>query len=76
MSNQQNAITSFVALMKKLGVLVKVGDEVAKPCVHLAWQVLSAGMKILDLVPAMEDTYSFVISVNELKRERQTTRCY
>ena len=29
-SNQQNLITSFNALMKKLGVLVKVGDEVAK----------------------------------------------
>jgi hypothetical protein len=28
-SNQQNLIKSFDALMKKLGVLVKVGDEVA-----------------------------------------------
>jgi len=46
-SNQQNLIISFDALMKKLGVLVKVGDEVAKihPCVSLAWQMLSAGMK-------------------------------
>jgi hypothetical protein len=31
-SNQQNLITLFDALMKKLGVLVKVGDEVAKVC--------------------------------------------
>jgi hypothetical protein len=31
-SNQQNLIISFDALMKKLGVLVKVGDEVAKVC--------------------------------------------
>ena len=30
--NQQNLITSFDALMKKLGVLVKVGYEVAKVC--------------------------------------------
>jgi hypothetical protein len=29
-SNQQNLITSFDALMKKVGILVKVGDEVAK----------------------------------------------
>jgi hypothetical protein len=29
-SNQQKLITSFDALMKKLGVLIKVGDEVAK----------------------------------------------
>src|ERR1700677_5137804 len=31
-SNQQNLVTSFDALMKKLGGLVKVGDEVAKVC--------------------------------------------
>jgi hypothetical protein len=30
LSNQQNLVASFDALMKKLGVLVKVGDEVAK----------------------------------------------
>jgi hypothetical protein len=29
-SNQQNLITSFDALVNKLGVLVKIGDEVAK----------------------------------------------
>jgi hypothetical protein len=29
-SNQQNPITSFDALVNKLGVLVKIGDEVAK----------------------------------------------
>jgi hypothetical protein len=31
-SNQQNLVTVFDGLMKKLGVLVKVGDEVAKVC--------------------------------------------
>ena len=31
-SNQQNLIASLDALMKKLGVLVKVGDEVARVC--------------------------------------------
>ena len=29
-TNQQNLVVSFDSLMKKLGVLVKVGDEVAK----------------------------------------------
>jgi hypothetical protein len=29
-TNQRDLITSFDALMQKLGVLVKVGDEVAK----------------------------------------------
>jgi hypothetical protein len=32
MSNQQNLITSFNALMKRLEPLVKIGDEVAKVC--------------------------------------------
>jgi hypothetical protein len=32
LSNQQDLITSFDSLMKKLGILVKVGDEVAKVC--------------------------------------------
>jgi hypothetical protein len=31
-SNQQNLITSFESLMKKVGVLVKIGDDVAKVC--------------------------------------------
>jgi hypothetical protein len=31
-ANQQNLIAAFDAVMKKLGVLVKVGDEVAKVC--------------------------------------------
>ena len=29
-SNQQNLITMFEGLMNKLGILVKIGDEVAK----------------------------------------------
>ncbi|KIM89872.1 hypothetical protein PILCRDRAFT_812653 [Piloderma croceum F 1598] len=80
--NQQNIVTSFDALMKKVEVLVKVGDEVAKihPYVNFAWQVLSAGMKmvqaqqardqrILDLVVTMDTTYSFVVSADELKNQ-------
>jgi hypothetical protein len=69
LSNQQTIVTSFDALMKKVEVLVKVGDEVAKVCfsvfspllhelnlfffekihpyVNFAWQVLSAGMKVI-----------------------------
>jgi hypothetical protein len=31
-SNQQNLITTFDALMTHLGLLVKIGDEVAKVC--------------------------------------------
>jgi hypothetical protein len=31
-ANQENLIAAFDAVMKKLGVLVKVGDEVAKVC--------------------------------------------
>ena len=31
-SSQQSLITPFEALMKKIGVLVKIGDEVAKVC--------------------------------------------
>jgi len=31
-SNQQTLITPFEALMDKLGVLVKIGDEIAKVC--------------------------------------------
>ncbi|KIM84471.1 hypothetical protein PILCRDRAFT_384410 [Piloderma croceum F 1598] len=66
--------------MNKLEVLVKIGDEVTKihPYVNLAWKVLSAGMKmvqaqqardqqILGLLTAMENTYSFVVSADELK---------
>jgi hypothetical protein len=40
LSNQQNLIASFDALMKKLGVLVKVGDEVAKVCSSVFSRVL------------------------------------
>jgi hypothetical protein len=31
-SNQQNIVTTFDALMKKLEVVVKIGDEVARVC--------------------------------------------
>jgi len=46
-SNQQKLITSFDVLMKKLGVLIKVGDAVTKihPYVKFAWQVPSAGLQ-------------------------------
>jgi hypothetical protein len=39
-SNQQNLITSFDALMKNLGVLVKVGDEIAKVCFSVSSPLL------------------------------------
>jgi hypothetical protein len=35
-SNQQNLTTSLEALMNKLGVLVKIGDEVAKVWLSLS----------------------------------------
>jgi hypothetical protein len=118
-SNQQNLITSFDALMMKLGVLVTIGDEVAKVCssvsssllyhlnllfhkkdpslcefsvagafrrdkgesnsiivvlfpdIYLCDQMVQAeqsrDQRILDLVTAMENTYSFVVSADELK---------
>ncbi|KAF8712430.1 hypothetical protein AX14_013105 [Amanita brunnescens Koide BX004] len=82
LSNQQDLMTSFNSLMKKVEPLVKIGDEVAKihPYVNFAWKVLSAGMKmaqaqqvrnvkILNLVREMEDTYSFVLSADELKSQ-------
>ncbi|KAF8712129.1 hypothetical protein AX14_013128 [Amanita brunnescens Koide BX004] len=81
-SNQQDLVTSFSGLMNKLTPLVKIGVQVGKihPYVNFAWQVLSAGMKIvqaqqarnvkiLDLVRAMEKTYSFVVSTDELKSQ-------
>jgi len=39
-SNQQNLITPFEALMNKLGVLVKIGDEVAKVCSSVSSSLL------------------------------------
>jgi hypothetical protein len=66
-----------------VAILVKLGDEVAKihPYVNFAWQVLSVGLKMVKgqqdrdqkisvLLTKMEETYSFVDSVNELKKSR------
>ncbi|KIM76026.1 hypothetical protein PILCRDRAFT_13068 [Piloderma croceum F 1598] len=80
--NQMSLVTSLSSLLDKVGILVKIGDEVAKihPYVNFAWQVLSVGFKvvqaqqhrdenILKLVTTMEDTYSFVASTNKLKNQ-------
>jgi phage-related minor tail protein len=40
MSNQQNLVTSFNALMKRLEPLVKIGDEVAKVCSSVSSSLL------------------------------------
>ncbi|KIM80170.1 hypothetical protein PILCRDRAFT_9732 [Piloderma croceum F 1598] len=82
-SNQQNLVTSFGCLVDKVRILLTVGDEIAKihPYANFAWQVLSVGLKmvraqqdrdqkILDLVTKMEDTYSFVDSMDELRKNR------
>jgi hypothetical protein len=118
-SNQQNLIILFNALMKKLGVLVKVRDEVTKVCssislsllyylnwsfhkkdpslcefgmagafhrdkgesisiiivlfpdIYLCNQMVQAeqawDQHILDLVMAVENTCSFMVSADELK---------
>jgi hypothetical protein len=34
-SNQQNLVTSFGSLLDKVGILLTVGDEVAKVCLLL-----------------------------------------
>ena len=39
-SNQQDLITSFDAVMKKLGVLVAIGDEVTKVCFSVSSSLL------------------------------------
>jgi len=80
-SNQMTLETSLGSLLGKVEILVKIGDEVAKihPYVNFAWQVLSAGFnivqaqrhrdqRILDLVTTMDDTYSFVVSADEMKK--------
>jgi len=47
-SNQQTLVKSFKSVMDKVGILVNVGDELAKihPYVNFAWQVLSLGFKV------------------------------
>ncbi|KIL57443.1 hypothetical protein M378DRAFT_41812, partial [Amanita muscaria Koide BX008] len=77
--NQMDLVTSFDCLLDKVAILVKIGDEVAKihPYVNFAWQVLSAGLKIVKaqqdrdqkisgLVRTMENLYSFVALTDEL----------
>jgi len=63
-SNQRNIVTSFDVLMK---VLVKVGDEVAKINTYMVKAQQAREKQILDLIRTMENTYSFMVSVDELK---------
>ncbi|KAM6493347.1 hypothetical protein JOM56_011481, partial [Amanita muscaria] len=82
-SNQTDLVISFDCLLDKVAILVKIGDGVAKihPYVNFAWQVLSAGVKIVkaqqvrdqkisDLVRTMENLYSFVALTDELAENR------
>jgi hypothetical protein len=93
-SNQQNLMTLFDALMNKLGVLVnKIGDEVVKvrssvsppeislffkkkkihPYVNLAWQVLSAGMKVSRFRLSMSFFLIYICSIRWSKPNRLET---
>ncbi|KZP23567.1 WD40 repeat-like protein, partial [Athelia psychrophila] len=71
---------SFASLMKNLSIVVKLGDEIAKihPWVHLAWNVLSVGLKLVQaqkerddkiaqLVETMRSTYAIVAESEKLK---------
>ncbi|KIJ24764.1 hypothetical protein M422DRAFT_274387 [Sphaerobolus stellatus SS14] len=79
-SNQEDIVTSFASLLSKVDGLVKLADEIAKihPYVNFAWQVLSAGFKMVKaqqlqdqkisaLVTTMEDIYTFTASVDKFK---------
>ncbi|KIJ50176.1 hypothetical protein M422DRAFT_160058, partial [Sphaerobolus stellatus SS14] len=79
-SNQKDIVTSFASLLRKVDGLVKLADEISKihPYVNFAWQVLSAGFKMVKaqqlqdqkisaLVTTMEDIYAFTASVDKFK---------
>ncbi|KZP21209.1 hypothetical protein FIBSPDRAFT_1044368 [Athelia psychrophila] len=70
---QLDLVGSFEMLLDMMGVLVKIGDEIAKihPWVNLAWNVLSVGLKLVkaqqdrdskiaSLIQTMQSTYSIV----------------
>ncbi|KZP17443.1 hypothetical protein FIBSPDRAFT_957250 [Athelia psychrophila] len=80
---QLDLVGSFVILVDKLGILVKIGDEIAKihPWVNLAWNVLSVGLKLVKaqqdrdnkitaLIETILSTYSIVDGADILKDKR------
>ncbi|KZP21267.1 hypothetical protein FIBSPDRAFT_1044225 [Athelia psychrophila] len=81
--SQSDLVGSFKILVDKLGLLVKIGDEVAKihPWVNLAWSVLSVGLKLVQaqqtrdhkmiaLIETLQSTYSIVDGSDILNDER------
>ncbi|KZP21263.1 hypothetical protein FIBSPDRAFT_931700 [Athelia psychrophila] len=81
--SQSDLVGSFKILVDKLGILVKIGDEVAKihPWVNLAWSVLSVGLKLVQaqqtrdhkmiaLIETLQSTYSIVDGSDILNDER------
>ncbi|KZP17415.1 hypothetical protein FIBSPDRAFT_934094 [Athelia psychrophila] len=75
-------VGSFEMLVSKLGILVKIGDEIAKihPWVNLAWNVLSVGLKLVKaqqdrdykitaLIETMKSTYSIIFGSEILEDE-------
>jgi hypothetical protein len=61
-SNQQNLITTFEALMNKLGVLVKIGDEVAKVCSSLSSLIARPKLVFLLLKNTDSPVYQFCVA--------------
>ncbi|KZP17439.1 hypothetical protein FIBSPDRAFT_1046926 [Athelia psychrophila] len=81
--SQSDLVGSFKMLVEKLGILVKIGDEIAKihPWVNLAWNVLSVGLKLVKaqqdrdykitaLIEILKSTYSIIAGSDILKDER------
>ncbi|KZP17410.1 hypothetical protein FIBSPDRAFT_1046916 [Athelia psychrophila] len=81
--SQSDLVGSFQMLVEKLGILVKIGDEIAKihPWVNLAWNVLSVGLKLVKaqqdrdykitaLIEILKSTYSIIAGSDILKDER------
>ncbi|KZP21272.1 hypothetical protein FIBSPDRAFT_1044227 [Athelia psychrophila] len=80
--SQSDLVGSFQMLVEKLGILVKIGDEIAKihPWVNLAWNVLSVGLKLVKaqqdrdhkitaLIETMKSTYSIIFGSEILEDE-------
>ncbi|KZP21256.1 hypothetical protein FIBSPDRAFT_1044218 [Athelia psychrophila] len=81
--SQSDLVGSFEILVGKLGILVKIGDEIAKihPWVNLAWNVLSVGLKLVKaqqdrdykitaLIEILKSSYSIIAGSDILKDER------
>ncbi|KZP30747.1 WD40 repeat-like protein [Athelia psychrophila] len=81
--SHSDIVGSFEMLVNKLGILVMIGDEIAKihPWVNLAWNVLSVGLKLVKaqqdrdhkitaLIETMQSIYYIVVGSEILKDER------